>query len=109
MATFEEELIADLTAELKISDVNFNSDLLKTKVKTAIREVKKARRYPESYSEEMIDSDIQKFYSNCRDIALNDYNKVGVDFESNHTENGVTSGYVDRNKLFAGVIPLAVL
>lgn len=99
-----EELIADLTAELKISDANFNSDLLEAKVKNAIRDVVSARRYPSYYSEERILEDLWNHYSLIRRIALYDYNQVGIEGESNHTENGVQRAYTDRNKLFRGIV-----
>lgn len=105
--TMEEELIADLTAELSVVDEKFNPSLLTVKIKNALREVKKARRYPNYYTEEQIAKDMYNFYTNVREIALNDYNKVGIDTENSHSENGVSATFMERNKLFAGVIPLA--
>lgn len=107
MEEMQAELIEDLTVELTISDTKFNSTLLTQKIKQALREVKAARSYPKSYTDEMIDKDIQKYYSQARDIALYDYNKVGMDFESNHSENSINYSFDDRDKLFAGIIPLA--
>ena len=103
----EDELIEDLTVELEIPDENFNVTLLTSKVKAAVRDVKRARHYPTYYTDEQIESDLYNYYSNCRAIALNDYNKVGVDFEDSHSENSVSASYTDRAKLFAGIIPLA--
>ena len=102
-----EELIEDLTVELSISDTKFNSDLLTQKVKQALREVKSARCYPVSYTDEMIDKDMQSYYSQARDIALYDYNKIGIDFENSHSENSINYSYDDRDKLFKGIIPIA--
>lgn len=105
--TMEEELLDDLTAELEITDENFNAALLASKIKTAIRDVKRARRYPSYYTSEQIESDCYNFYTNVRMIALNDYNKAGIESETSHNENSVSAGFVDRDKLFAGIIPLA--
>lgn len=105
--TMEQELIEDLTVELKIDDATFNAELLATKVKGAIRDVKSARRYPSGYGDERIDSDMQNYYSQCRAIALYDYNKVGADFEKSNSESGESRSWVDRNSLFSGVLPLA--
>lgn len=107
VSTIEEELIADLTEELSVEDVNFSAKLLSVKVKNAIREVKEARNYPSDYSEGQIIADIRKFYGHCRNIALNDYNKVGVDFEESHSENGISQKYTDRAKLFRGIVPIS--
>lgn len=106
-----EELIAsiieDLTIELSLTDANFNSDLLTAKVKSATREVKNIRKYPSSYTQIMIDEDMQEFYSTIRDVALYDYNTVGAEFQTLHNENSVSRTWVDRDKLFNRVIPLA--
>lgn len=103
----EQELIEDLTIELSLSDEQFNPNLLTQKVKNALREVKSARNYPDTYTEEKIASDMEKYYSQARAIALYDYNKIGSDFEESHSENGISYSYSDRDKLFAGIIPLA--
>jgi len=106
-----EELIAsiieDLTIELSVTDANFNSDLLMAKVKSATREVKDVRKYPSSYTPTMISEDMEQFYSTIRDVALYDYNTVGAEFQTSHTENSVSRAWVDRDKLFNRVIPLA--
>ena len=103
----DEEIFADLEEELKISDPNFNSDLLRSKVKNAMREVKKARKYPAYYTEEQINRDMYEYYSNVRNIALYDYNLIGGEGEQSHSENGVSRSYIDRDKLFAGIIPIS--
>lgn len=100
-------IIEDLTTELSVTDANFNSDLLTAKVKSATREVKDVRNYPETYTSEMIDKDMEKFYSTIRDVALYDYNTVGAEFQKTHNENSVTRTWYDRDKLFRMVLPLA--
>lgn len=107
MDEMQTDLVADLTAELTITDANFNSNLLTIKVSNAIKEVKRARNYPSTYSAEKIDSDIQKYYSQARAIALYDYNAVGSEYEKTHSENNISRTYVEREKLFAGIIPLS--
>lgn len=103
----EQELIEDLTIELSITDEQFNSELLTQKVRNALREVKSARNYPDTYTDEKIASDMEKYYSQARAIALYDYNKIGYDYEDSHSENGISNSFSDRDKLFAGIIPLA--
>lgn len=102
-----DKLIEDLKAELEITDINFNLTLLEIKVKNAISDVKRVRKYPSTYSEEKITDDMESLYSICRALALYDYNKMGADYETSHTENGVTSKFTDRDKLLGGVIPLS--
>jgi hypothetical protein len=104
--TLEQELVADLTDELS-EDELFNEKLLLSKIRNAIREVKRARSYPTSYTDDMIDSDLYDYYSNIRNLALYDYNMVGMEFEASHSENSVSQTMTDRTKLFAGIIPFA--
>lgn len=102
----QEELLADLTAELE-SESTFDSNKLLQKVVGAIREVKRARKYPSYYTETQIRLDLYEFYSNIRNIALYDYNTIGAEFEQSHSENSVNRNWTDRNKLFYGILPLA--
>lgn len=106
--SLQDELIADLTVELE-NEPTFDLSKLKQKVINAIREVKKARKYPSNYTEDMINKDIYNFYSNIRNIALYDYNQIGIEFQTSSSENGVSRSYMDRDKLFSGIIPLAKL
>ena len=104
--TMQDELIADLTLELQ-NEPTFNADVLTQKVVNAIREVKKARKYPAYYTEEQIIKDLYDFYSNARNIALYDYNKMGAEFELSHNENSVSRSFVDRNSLFSGIVAIS--
>ena len=102
----QEELIADLTLELSV-EPTFNAMALTQKVINAIREVKIARKYPSYYTEAQIKNDLYGFYSNIRNIALYDYNKIGGEFETTHSENSVSRTWDKRNDLFCGVIPIS--
>ena len=101
----EEEVFADLSAVLSISDENFNETLLLSKVRNAMREVKRARNYPKSYTDSQIEADMYDYFSNIRNIALYDYNQIGADFEESHSENSVSRSWKDRDKLFCGICP----
>ena len=103
--TLQDELIADLTLELG-AEPTFNANVLKQKVISAIREVKAARKYPLYYTEMQITADLYNFYSNARNLALYDYNKLGAEYEQSHNENSVNRSFVDRNGLFSGILPL---
>lgn len=105
--SLEEEIMADLTAELQITDKNFNSTILLSKVRNALREVKMARNYPDYYTEKQINSNMQKYYSNIRNLALYDYAQVGAYGEESHSENSTGRVWGDRKKYFAGIIPMS--
>ena len=102
----QDELIADLTQELQ-DEPTFDASKLKQKVLNAIREVKRARKYPSNYTDNMINKDLYNYYSNIRNISLYDYNKIGAEFEQSHNENSVSRSWKDRDKLFNGVLPLS--
>lgn len=107
MLTLENDLLEDLTAELSVTDPEFNQALILPKIKNAIREVKRARNYPKYYSESAIVEDLENYYSNIRSIALYDFNKIGGEFEDSHSENSIGRTFSDRDKLFSGIIPLS--
>lgn len=102
------ELIADLTLELQ-GEETFNPSVLTQKVINAIRDVRSARKYPSYYTDERIKRDLYEYYSTIRAVAEYDYNLVGAEGETSHSENGVSRAYVKRQELFADVLPLAKL
>lgn len=104
----KENIVAELSNELSKDD-DYDESVLESKVAQAIREVKNARKYPSYYTDVMIASDLERFYSNVYNIALYEYNQVGVDFQTGHSENGTNRTYSDRSKLFYGIIPLATV
>lgn len=106
----EEEVFADLSAELSISDENFNEALLLSKVRSAMRSIKGARKYqnnPEFYNDERIEKDLHEYFENIRGLALDRYNKIGADGESSHSENGTSRTYEEEKRWFSGVIPIS--
>lgn len=107
MLTLEYEILEDLTEELSSTDPKFKPELIKPKIKNAIREVKRSRNYPKHYTDNMIAEDLQDYYSNIRALALYDYNLIGGEFQESYSENGKSGSLVNRNSLFAGVIPLS--
>lgn len=100
----QSELVADLKTELK-NDPNFDEDILKVKVKNAIRDVRQRRNYgAATYKEDKIAEDLESYYSVIRSVALYDYNQIGAEGQVSHDENSVNRVWVDRNKLFNGVV-----
>ena len=99
-------IINELTIELK-NEVDFDAALLALKVNNAYREVKAARHYPKTYSETSIKEDMNDYYSNVKNIALYDYTKIGAEGQTSYSADGEKIDYIAREKLFAGVIPIA--
>ena len=100
------QIAADLTIELK-NEVDFDVDILNVKISNAIREVIAARNYPAYYGEERIKADLMNYYSNIRSIALYDYTKIGAEGQTQYSADGESIHYLDRSKLFSGILPIA--
>lgn len=99
----EQEVIAELSVELS-KEPTFNPDVLAIKVRNAIREVKMKRNYSAtSYADAQIESDLYNYFSVIKSVALYDYNQIGADFESSHSENSISRTWVSRDELFRSV------
>ncbi len=105
---FENELNTDLTAELTGSGVEVLTDVLAVKVKAVVRELLNIRNYKHSGMTDWdIQEDIYRFYTQCLNVARYDYNQLGAEGEDTHTENGISRKYIERGKLWSGVVPFA--
>ena len=102
-----DELLDDLGAELEATDPDYNSAILSTKINVAIKKVTNARNYPDYYTQETINTDLEKFYTQIRDIALYMYNNVGVDFDKNYTSNKMSREVISESELYRGIPKIA--
>lgn len=103
-----DELLKEIMEDLKkeITD-GFNEDLLSKKLKNAYMEVKDARNYPDDYEEAAVEKDMKRYYSTIRNLALYDYNQVGAEGETAHSENGVNRTWKDRKSYLKNITPIA--
>ena len=105
---FETELRIDLIAELIGSGAEVLEGVIPVKVKAVVRELLSIRNYENSgMTDEEIEADIPKYYTQCMNVARYDYNQIGAEGESSHNENGISRQYIERGKLWAGVVPFA--
>lgn len=107
-----EYLADEICEELKeefTADDTFEASMLRRKVRKAIEDVIRARKYPTYYSDEQKIKDLKSYYSNIQDIAIYDYNHIGAEFQTSHSENSITRNWQEREKLFSGIVPIAVL
>lgn len=102
MESIQKEILDDLVEELQLEDEP-NIKILSSKIKSAIREVKKLRSYPEHFTEERIQKDLERHYSNIRELALYDFNQVGAEGQTSHSENGTSRAWKDRKECLNGV------
>ena len=101
-----ENLKTEILADEAQADL-LSENLLRTKIKSAYREVLRARNYPKSYTEAQIEQDMLNYQTNIEDIARYDYNSVGAEGLSSYSADGTSIHYKDRDKLFYGVYPIA--
>lgn len=79
------EIFKDLSIELDIPDKE--GSMLLSKVSSAYREVKGARSYPMDYEDDFICSDMERYYSNIKNLALYDYSDVSsIDTQTAKTD-----------------------
>lgn len=109
MESLESEIFKDLSSELTIENNEASQKQLMAKVKNAIREVKKHRNYPDSYTEDVIAKDLEKYYSNIHDLALYDYNQIGAEGQTGHSENGTSRNWKSRSDCLLGVVSMCKL
>ena len=101
-----ENLKAEILADVAQADL-FNETLLRSKINSAYREVKRARNYPNHYSSEWVENDMENYFTNIQDLARYDYNAVGSEGMTQYSADGTTIHYKDRDKLFYGVYPIS--
>ncbi len=104
------ELNSDLGAELA-SELHEDSDkaLLSAKVKGAYYAVRRKRNYQEHHTDEFIDRDMKSMYDIIKDLALYDWNHIGAEGETSHSENGISRAWNPRENILGEVTPFATV
>ena len=97
-----DEILKDLETELGLKEES-DAAVLASKIKNAAREVRLKRSYPEHFTEEQIVKDLEKHYSNIRELALYDFNQAGAEGQTSHNENGTNRTWKSRNDCLMGV------
>lgn len=106
-STFEENIRIALALEMR-NDPTYDADIVASKVSAVVRELLQKRRYKRSgMSDEAILADLDDFYSQVLNVARYDFNTIGAEGEDRHTENGVDRTFTERNRLWAGVVPIS--
>lgn len=105
----EEMLLDDIFTELDTELKNeplYDEDILRLKVRDAIRELKRRRAYVNTaMSQANIVRDLYNHFSTIKKAALVYYNRRGTEGELVHYENTVHRSYVYEDNLYDGVIP----
>lgn len=102
----QNEVCNDLVAELNLTKEADKKAML-VKVKNAVLEVRNRRSYPSHFTEADIQKDLAMLYPNIRGLALYDYNQIGAEGQSAHSENGTSRNWKDREDCLKGVFAWA--
>ena len=84
-----------------------NETLLSSILDKVIANVKLYRKYPDYYTDEMINNDLEEYIGKIQDIVIALFNRVGAEGTFKHHENGVTDDFVGEEKLYDFIIPIA--
>ena len=106
-SAFEKDINTALFLEMK-NDPSYDADIVASKVSAVVRELIQKRRYKKSgMSDAAILEDLEDFYPQVLNVARYDFNTIGAEGEDRHTENGVDRTFTERNRLWAGVVPIS--
>lgn len=107
--TVADMVISELTT-LYSDQPTFNADKLKVVVSNVVAEVKSARNYEKAgYDDLQIDADLMRYKANIKNLAEYDFSHFGAPHETSHSENSVSRTWIERNKLFAGIVAITPL
>lgn len=107
--TVADIVISELTT-LYSDQATFNADKLAVIVSDVIDEVILARNYKGvGYTDEQIMVDLFSYKSNIKKLAEYDFAQFGAVHQSSHSENSINRTWIDRRKLFNGIVALTPL
>lgn len=111
METLMQEILEELLIELELDANNEEDtksiDILKIKLKNAMREVKQAFNFKDYHSEEFVLQEMTSAIANIKALAIYDYVKVGAEHESSHSEKNISRNYTSRQECFSGIVRFA--
>lgn len=105
----EEKLFEELKEYFGSDYQEEQGSVLRFCIKRAVSSFKNKRNYPGSYTETMIQSDMEKYHMCLFDLALYWTNMQGMEFQKNHSENGTTISWDSERDIYVlhDVIPIA--
>lgn len=92
-------------ADKVVFDKKEDNPLIEQLLEQARNEIIEKRNYPEMYTQDQIDRDVQKFENVMVNLAVYDRSQAGEAYMASYSENGVSRTWKDRNSLLSGVYP----
>ena len=107
--TVSEKVIENLTT-MYSDQPTFNEGKIAIIVDKVIKEVITARNYKDvGYSDEQIELDLFNYESQIYNLSEYDFAHFGAPHETSHSEPSTSRTWIDRNKLFSGIVALSPL
>nr|DAZ46366.1 MAG TPA: Protein of unknown function (DUF3199) [Caudoviricetes sp.] len=82
-----------------------DNPLIEQLLEQARKEVISRRNYPDTYTQDQIDSDVKNYENIMVNLAVYDRSQAGEAYMASFSENGVSRTWKDRESLFAEVFP----
>lgn len=76
---------------------------LNSLVESATEDVRRARWYPKTWTDDEVKADLESYEGTIVDLAFYDYVTEGGEYEESHSENSVSRTFIDRKSLLNGV------
>jgi hypothetical protein len=92
-------------ADKVVFDKKEDNPLIEQLLEQARNEIIEKRNYPETYTQDQIDRDVQKFENVMVNLAVYDRSQAGEAYMASYSENGVSRTWKDRESLLSGVYP----
>lgn len=92
-------------ADKVVFDKKEDNPLIEQLLEQARNEIIKKRNYPETYTQDQIDSDVKNYENIMVNLAVYDRSQAGEAYMASFSENGVSRTWKDRESLFVGVFP----
>lgn len=92
-------------ADKVVFDNKEDNPLIEQLLEQARKEIIEKRNYPETYTQDQIDRDVQNFENVMVNLAVYDRSQAGEAYMASYSENGVSRTWKDRNSLLSGVYP----
>ena len=82
-----------------------DNPLIEQLIEQAKKDVVAKRCYPDSYTQEMIEADMDHYEGVIINLVVYDYSQAGESYMSSYSENGISRNWTKRDNLFVGVYP----
>lgn len=100
----EDEVTGEKSDKVVFDEKECNP-LIEQLLEQARKEIISRRNYPDTYTQDQIDSDVKNYENIMVNLAVYDRSQAGEAFMASYNENGVNRTWRDRDSLFVGVFP----